>query len=217
MEQDNLYARHREKRMEEAVYAAAELFLRDGIEKVKMTDVADAAAMGVASLYRYFGTKNVLVVRAGALLWRDVNRLYGNRFAPAAVEGLNGMERIRLLFSLLEELYRDHRPFISLIGELDDFLAAEDVPAEDLERYEKSLFDFYTVFREAFDRGVADGSVRRGVDPDLFFNTACHAATALELKLIRGPLLPGDRIQDPAELHQLLDFALAYLTPGSPA
>ena len=213
MEQDDLYARHREKRMEEAVYVAAELFLKRGIENVKMTDVADGAAMGVASLYRYFGSKNVLVIRAGILLWRDVSTLYANRFDATVTEGLTGMERIRLLFSLLEELYRDHRPFISLIGEIDDFLADEDVPAEELKNYENSLLNFLTAFREAFEAGVADGTVREGVDPVLFFRTICHAATALALKLIRGPLLPGDHFEDPGELHLLMDFALAYLSP----
>ncbi|MBP5288847.1 MAG: TetR/AcrR family transcriptional regulator [Clostridia bacterium] len=213
MEQDILYARHRERRMEEAVYAAAELFLKEGIEKVKMTDVADAAAMGVASLYRYFGSKNVLVIRAGALLWRDVRTMYEHRFEPSVMAGLTGMERIRLLFSLLEELYRDHRPFISLIGQIDDFLAAQDVPRSELKRYEESLLNFMTVFLEAFEAGVADGTVRPEVDPAIFFRTVCHSATALALKLIRGPLLPGEHLEDPAELHLLLDFALAYLTP----
>ena len=213
MEQEDLYALHREKRMEEAVYAAAELFLKNGIAPVKMTDVADAAAMGVASLYRYFGTKNVLVIRAGALLWRDVRTLYENRFDPAVMAPLPGMERIRLLFSLFEELYRDHRPFVSLIGELDDFLAAQDVPPEELKRYEDSLLNFYAVFRAAFAAGVADGTVRGDVDPDRFYRTISHAATALELKLLRGSLLPGDRLDDPEELHELLEMALARLKP----
>ena len=213
MSEEARAARYRDKRMQEAVYVAAELFLREGIANVKMTDVADGAAMGVASLYRYFGSKNVLVVRAGALLWRDVRKLYEHRFEPPALDGQTGFERIRLLFSLFEELYRDHREFVAFIGDLDAFLAAEEVPEEELARYEDSLLDFYSVFREAFDHGVKDGSVSGALEPVSFYRAISHAATALEQKLIRGPLLPGDRLDDPAELHLLFEMALSYLRP----
>ena len=97
--------------------------------------------------------------------------------------------------------------------ELDDFLAAQDVPPEELKRYEDSLLNFYAVFRAAFAAGVADGTVRGDVDPDRFYRTISHAATALELKLLRGSLLPGDRLDDPEELHELLEMALARLKP----
>ena len=36
---------------------AAALFLRDGIEAVRMTDIAEASGVGVATLYRHFATK----------------------------------------------------------------------------------------------------------------------------------------------------------------
>ena len=213
MSEETRAARYRDKRMQEAVYVAAELFLKEGIANVKMTDVADGAAMGVASLYRYFGSKNVLVVRAGALLWQDVRKLYEHRFEPPALDGLSGIERIRHLFSLFEELYRDHREFASFIGELDAFLWSEEVPEEELVNYENSLLDFFSVFREAFDLGVADGSVSAAVEPVSFYRTLSHAVSALEQKLIRGPLLPGDRLDDPAELHLLFEMALSHLRP----
>lgn len=214
MERKKSPAAPRDKHMEEAVCVAAELFLKNGIEDVKMTDVADACGLGVASLYRYFGTKNVLVIRAGAMLWRDVRALYADHFDPVVMAPLPGLGRIRLLFSLFEELYRDHRDFIAFIGELDAFLSAGDLPAAELDRYGESLFDFYGMFRAAFEKGVLDGTVRGDADPDLFYRAVTHAATALELKLIRGALLPGDKLDDPGELHLLLEMALAYLAPA---
>ena len=48
------------KRIERAVEISAEMFLRNGIEAVKMTDIADACGVGVATLYRYFGTKTTI-------------------------------------------------------------------------------------------------------------------------------------------------------------
>lgn len=47
------------------ILVAAELFLEKGIDSVKMTDIADASGIGVASLYRYFGTRTNIVIEAG--------------------------------------------------------------------------------------------------------------------------------------------------------
>ena len=73
---ENIGKSLKDLREEAIVYVAAELFLRDGIESVKMTDIADRAEVGVASLYRYFGTKEALVLRAGALLSRISSALW---------------------------------------------------------------------------------------------------------------------------------------------
>ena len=61
-----------QRRKERIVLIAAELFLQNGIEEIKMTDIADAAEIGVASLYRYFGTKTAIAIEVGVLLWRDL-------------------------------------------------------------------------------------------------------------------------------------------------
>ena len=42
------------------VAVAAQLFLRDGVEQVKMTDIAREAGVGVATIYRHFQTKTRL-------------------------------------------------------------------------------------------------------------------------------------------------------------
>ena len=83
----------RDLREESIVYVAAELFLRDGIEAVKMTDVAEKAEVGVASLYRYFGTKETLVIRAGALLWRDLHTLFQTVYEAEDFLACSGMAR----------------------------------------------------------------------------------------------------------------------------
>ena len=49
---ENIGKSLKDLREESIVYVAAELFLQDGIEEVKMTDIAARAEVGVASLYR---------------------------------------------------------------------------------------------------------------------------------------------------------------------
>ena len=56
---------------------AAALFLRDGIEAVRMTDIAEASGVGVATLYRRYKTKTALAVRAGTYMWERFNKRIG--------------------------------------------------------------------------------------------------------------------------------------------
>ena len=47
--------------------------MRGHIASVKMTDIADAAGMGVATLYRHFSTKTSIAVEAATLMWERFN------------------------------------------------------------------------------------------------------------------------------------------------
>lgn len=62
-----------ESRDAHIVACAAALFLKDGLGEVRMTDIADASGIGVATLYRRFSTKTNLAIAAATLLWQRFN------------------------------------------------------------------------------------------------------------------------------------------------
>ncbi|MBQ4225759.1 MAG: helix-turn-helix transcriptional regulator, partial [Oscillospiraceae bacterium] len=70
----------RTRREELAVASAARLFLEKGLDNVRMTDIADDCGVGVATLYRYFGTKTIIAIEAVSYLWNDLGRLFEERF-----------------------------------------------------------------------------------------------------------------------------------------
>ena len=204
----------RDLREEAIVYVAAELFLQNGIESVKMTDVAERAEVGVASLYRYFGTKDALVIRAGALLWQDLHTLFSSVCEAEDFRACTGLERIARLFGIYRTLYREHPDFIRFVGDFDSFVLRAKPDAEALREYEARVLDFYPVFRDAFEAGLRDGSVRPIGDARLYYDAVCHAVMALAQKLLRGEILASDGFADSAELDLLLDMAVACLRRG---
>ena len=68
------------KRFEKAVEVSAQLFLKNGIESVKMTEIADECGIGVATLYRYFGTKNGITIAAMTYMWNELNKMFTDIF-----------------------------------------------------------------------------------------------------------------------------------------
>ena len=119
---ENIGKSLKDLREESIVYVAAELFLQDGIEEVKMTDIAARAEVGVASLYRYFGTKEALVIRAGALLWQDLNTLFSSVYEAEDFHARRGMEQITRLFGVYRRLFQEQPDFIRFVGDFDAFI-----------------------------------------------------------------------------------------------
>ena len=172
--------------------SAATLFLRDGITAVKMTDVASFAGVGVASLYRSFGTKTNLAIAAGTLMWERFNEsiralLYEQRFTGAT----GGWRLIQLLAHYCDE-YQHHPDFVRFLDEFDHVVAAEHVSLEDLADYGKAVDSFYPIFAEAYEAVLADGSITREVDFPVFYRTVAHSMMGIAQRIVRGDIIPSD-------------------------
>ena len=63
-------------RIERILLAAFSLFSHNGFDTIAMTDIAKDAEIGVASLYRYFATKDEIAIRTAIWAWenQDITR-----------------------------------------------------------------------------------------------------------------------------------------------
>ena len=200
------------RRFYKAVSVAAELFLERGIEDVKMTDIAEACDVGVATLYRYFGTKQGIVIEVMTFLWEDIRHLFSGVFDSERFLAQSGIKQLSDLMRMFLVLYDAHGDFVKLVGEFDRFVIRENVQRESLWKYERSVVDFYPVLLRAYNKGCEDGTVRQDIDFRLFYMTFAHALTEMCKKFIGGKVLPSD---DPnsakSELQMLIDAAVFYI------
>ena len=201
------------KRIESAIAVGAELFLEKGIENVKMTDIADASGVGVATLYRYFGTKTGIAIACVTYLWEDIKELFGGVFESEAFVSQTGLKQLKDLMRMFQVLYTAHKDFMRLLGEFDRFIVHENVPREELREYERSVINFYPILERAFKQGCEDGSVRKDIDFRLFYLTYAHALTELCKKFIYGEVLPSDDFSNAEkELEMLIETGTYYLS-----
>ncbi len=202
----------KDKRMERAVSVCAAMFLEHGIEKIKMTDIAEESGIGVATLYRYFGTKSGISAAAMTFLWNDLKNLFGGIFDSDAFTGQTGIKQIRDLLRMFVVMYSAHKDFMRLLGEFDRMILNEEFPKEELAEYERSVINFYPVFESAFIKGRKDGTIKNGIEPRLFYITYAHALTEMTKKFINGEVLPSDDFSDAEkELGTVIDCAICYL------
>ena len=170
-------------RMDRAVACAAALFLENRIADVRMTDVAEKAGIGVATLYRRFSTKGRLALAAGTLLWRRFNERITDLVESDAFLAMGGANRLERMLRLYAEGYVENAGFVLFIDDLDRLLVSERMDEEALGAYAGEVDSFYLIFADAYQLGLQDGSVVRKVDFPLFYRSVAHALMGASQKL----------------------------------
>ena len=199
-------------RMDRAIECAAGLFLKRRIADVRMTDVADAADVGVATLYRRFSTKTRLALTAGTLLWRRFNERIVGLVESDAFLGMSGADRLERMLRLYAEGYVENAGFVLFIYDLDGLLVTEGVPLDAVAAYGREVDSFYLIFADAYQLGLQDGSVAREVDFPVFYRSVAHALMGVAQKLARGEVIPSDDFSTGAqELECIVDMAVRAL------
>lgn len=187
---------------------AAALFLRDGIANVRMTDIAEASGVGVATLYRRYQTKTRLAIAAGTRMWERFNELIRAVVEDDSFLALTGAERLMRLFENYVDSYLEHPDFMRFLDEFDHLVVTEAVPQAELAAYGQSIDMFYLIFEDAYQMGRADGSVANGVDFPVFYRTVAHAVMGIAQKVGRGEIIPSDDFtQGRLELECLMHMA----------
>ena len=190
--QDNL----KNQRFDKAVEVSAQLFLKNGIEAVKMTDIAEESGVGVATLYRYFGTKNGITIAAMTYMWNELNKMFSGIFESDVFLAQSGIKQVNDLMRMFIVLYEAHPGFMKLLSEFDLMLMSGDIP----------------VFENAYLTGLYDGTVREIPNIRLFYLSYAHTLMELSKKLIQGELLPGDDFSHAVdELGTIIETAVFFL------
>ena len=196
--------------MNEAVETAAALLLNGDVEDIKMTDIAEKCGIGVASLYRYFGTKGDIVAKAGAVLWGRIRAMFDGVFESPYYLEKNGYERLCELMKVFKVLYVSHQDFLRFVDSFDRFAVNEKISPEALGEYESSVMNFFPLFEKAYYDGVKDGTAKADVDFQMMYLSVTHALMLLSEKFSRGKVFDSD-VNGEKELDFLIEMALAYI------
>lgn len=199
---------------EVAAREAARLFIEQGIANVRMTDIAEASGVGVATLYRHFQTKVGIALAGASLLWGDLNEQLAKLVESDVFLELDGASRLEELFRGYCAAYVGSRGFVAFLDELDNLVLSEGVDEGTLSRYGGKIDSFYLIFEDAYLMGRADGSIVREVDFPVFYRAVAHALMGVAGKLVRGEVIPSDDFSEArgaAELACLVDMAVTSL------
>ena len=182
------------------------LFLEKSITDVKISDIAIRADVGEATVYRYFKTKQNLVLNSAMILAQN---LYNNYFEH--FKGDTGYEKIASFYNLYLEIFKNNNSYFKFLNEFDAFIIGNKGKVN-IDEYEEKLFLYKTYFVNNYELGLRDGSVKKIDDIDAFYYGSTHALMELCKKLAHVGIVKYDElISKEKEIKVVIDIVLSSL------
>ncbi len=163
---------------------AFRVFAERTIEKVKMTDVAEAGGVGVATVYRYFPTKPILVLSASTWAWERYLAESDSR-----MDDLSGTaaEKYEYFLDAFLDLYRNHRPLLRFNQFFNVYIENESgVPAEAMQPYLGVIDALSGRFEEIYRLAQRDGTLRTDISAREILLPSLHLMLAAATRYAVG-------------------------------
>ena len=184
---------------------AIDLFMCRSVQEVTIRDIAVSAQVGEATIYRYFGSKQNLVIQAAMKIQNIVSSYFFK-----IDEGNNGYEKLAIFYQSYLDIYNDHPNFYKFLEEFDSFISTD---TADTNNYEAVIEQYKTFYMKSYQIGLKDGSLKKQKDIDSFYFSTTHAILELCKKLAykRAVLKQDKGDGKEKEIQCLIDIILLSL------
>jgi AcrR family transcriptional regulator len=173
------YSSHRERQRRRILEAAETLFDERGIDRVTMADIVNRAGIRASTLYEYFSNKDDVVWAILAEAIADSVR----RVKDVMDGAETALAKITALLEFMADELTNNPSKVRFMAQFDAMYARH-WPAERLISLEAQVspggFQYFaTLIRE----GIADGSLRSDLDPDLTMHAVINAVIGAQRRL----------------------------------
>lgn len=181
---------------------ATKLFFEKSITSVTMSDIASEIGVGEATLYRYFGKKQNLVIKVAERLSSNLLEKY---FSFS--NDKNGYENIKEFYEAYLKIFIDNKSYYAFVYSLDAYLHNESQLNLDL--CNVNIKKFKDLFISSYQKGIEDKSLKDDIDLNLFYRTTAISLLSFCKKLAIEDILIEDKDSNQQlEIKQLIDLFL---------
>lgn len=175
----NAYHAHRERQRRRILDAAWALFNDRGIDRLTMAEITARSGVQPSTIYQYFSNKDDIV-------WSLLNELMeeASERAKQAIEGAsNALASITALLDFLADDLLKNPVKVRFMAQFDA-IYARDWPVERLISIETRINPKgFGVLTDLVREGIADGSLRGDLDPDLTLHAVINVVIGAQRRL----------------------------------
>ena len=189
------------------------LFSERNIDKVPMNDVADAAGVGIATLYRYYLTKSELVLGISTDIWtKYVNEDYKKLENVIKADMTAAQEYERMLDAFID-LYRNHKDILRFNQFFNVYVQDEKIPEEQMKSYLDMIDMLKNRFHEIYEKGLMDRSLNTAYSEQSIFSSTMHIMLAAVTRYAVGLVYVMEDAPEPeSELLLLKEMLMDKFT-----
>ena len=171
------------------------IFSEKTIDAVNLTEVAEAAGVGMATVYRHFSGKTPLVIAIGAWSWDSFQQDYLQR---QSAKRMTGAEDYEFFLDAFIDLYVNHRDILRFNQFFNIYVMREGIPEKDVfAPYKKTLLTMTKRFHQTYELGKKDGTLKTEAGEKRIFLRSLHLMLAVITRYSVGLVYEGD--EDPKE------------------
>ena len=205
----------RELKINHILEKAFELFSKEGIDNVTMNNIADKAEIGVASLYRYFSTKEELAIQCATKMWQIEKEKANGFFTTQEYLEKSGIAQLHSILSYFEDSFDSTQDFYRFIYYFDSYIKRQNIESNNLKEYENTIQEITEIAFKSIEKGFFDGTISfPNENIQALTLTITHSVFSLTQKLsLSGGMLTQDISNPPKnQLEILKKLILASLS-----
>lgn len=194
-------------RIERILLAAFSLFSHNGFDAIAMTDIAKDAEIGVASLYRYFATKDEIAIRTAIWAWENQKKMILPILDDSGYYKKKGIDQLSEIFDLFCKLYQSVPDFFRYIYFFDAYVVCQKIDSERLLTYQEVIQSVQIIIGNAIHKGITDGSISsdfKGNEKQLYYSLMHTLFSASQKLSLSGKMLQMDEINNDVQQLRLL-------------
>jgi AcrR family transcriptional regulator len=177
--QRGAYRAHRDRQRRRILDAASKLIDDRGIDRATMAEIVAASGIRASTLYQYFPNKEEIVWAILEEAIADATARAKRAMQPAKT----ALDKIAALLDLMAGDLAAGSPTVRLLAQFDA-IYARDWPAERLLTIEAQINPGgFLAFATLIRQGIADGSLRPDLDPDLTMHAVMNAVIGAQRRL----------------------------------
>ena len=180
------------------------LFSERGIEAVSMQDVANACNLGIATLYRYYNTKLLLVIDIGSRKWMEYSEHVIRCREASRTDAMTAAEELDFYLGFYIDLYRNHKDLLRFNQYFNNYVQHEGATEEQLLPYLSAIGVIVRLFHELYEKGKKDGTIRTDLPEGKMFAATSHIMLAVAVRYAMGLLYSAGNEEDRTEEYLLL-------------
>lgn len=176
-----------------------------------MTVVADNCNMGVASIYRYFGTKKELVIAVAAKKWREYYSELQKYYKELNVDKMTAAQELEFYIDRYIDLYNENNDLLNFNANFGIYIGSEDTTKDEMRPYNSIIDKFVNRFHMLYKKAQDDKTIRTDIsERSIFYNIMYTMMSALS-KYSTNIIHSADKDRNyEKEICQLKDMYLEY-------
>lgn len=200
----------KQQRLSSIITSAERVFLRKGLEKATMQDVAKEDNVGIATLFRYFPKKDKLIVAVATRLMESQAPIF-EEIAQRQETCLKKLERVFDYFVSFSGEKREERT--RLLEAFESYAAQSLEPLEDIDKYNAIYHRISAIYQQIIEEGVRDGSIRSDISIQDTLSTMANAfgIFAQKLSLQKNIVMLESDMDPETQLLLMKKIFLEYL------